>query len=154
MAIKVTGTTVINDSRELENVTDMPNFIKKPSITSPTNNETDTDLALTIQGAPYNAVFDGSRDYREFQVDLDSGDFSSPVRTNQVNADSWVVDPSLDVLTSFKIRIRDVDTDGNASEFSDEVSFTTADPITIAALGDSVCGGFYMGTIAAAGTTY
>jgi len=155
MAIKITGTTVINDSREFENLTDLNNVIKKPSVTSPTDNETDTDFSgLTITGTPYNAVLD-NRDYREFEVDLATGDFSSPVVSEQVNSDSLTLSTDLDFSTEHKVRIRDVDLDGNVSEFSDVVNFTTAvNPLTTAALGDSVAGGFYMGTIAAAGTTY
>jgi len=153
MAIKVTGTTVINDSQQFENITDFNQIIKKPTITSPTDGATDTDSDPTITGSSYVAFFDSPRDYREFQIDLATGDFSSPIRTNQVDADSWVVDPSLDPETAHKVRIRDVDLDGNISEFSDVVSFTTAvNPFTT--LGASVCGGFYMGTITAAGTCY
>jgi len=154
MAIKITGTTVINDSRGLENFPDTSQIIKAPSITSPTDNETDVDPSLTITGTPYSALFSNTRDYREFEVDLATGDFSSPVVSQQVNSDSLTLSTDLDAETEHKVRIRDVDVDGNVSEFSDVVSFTTADPLTVAALGDSICGGFYMGTIAAAGTTY
>jgi len=154
MAIKVTGTTVINDSRELENATGLNNVIRKPTITSPTAAETDVDLIPTITGSSYDAIFENTRDYREFQIDLSTGDFSSPVVSQQVNADSFTVSSALDGEVEHKVRIRDVDTDGNASEFSDVVNFTTVDPFTVASLGDSVGGGFYMGTICAASTCY
>jgi len=154
MSIKITGTTVINDSRELENITDINQISKKPQVTSPTNNETDVDRSgLTIVGSTYNAVFPGSRDYREFQIDLATGNFSSPVVSQQVNADSLTLTSDLAFDTEHKVRIRDVDLDGTVSDFSDVVTFTTAlDPF--AALGNPGCGGFYMGTICAAGTCY
>lgn len=152
MAIKVTGTTVINDSRDLENLTGLNNVIRKPTITSPTANETDVDVTPTITGSAYDAIFENTRDYREFQIDLATGDFSSPIVSEQVNADSFTVSSELDYEESYKVRIRDVDTDGNTSEFSDEVSFSTPDPLTV--LGAPTSGGFYMGTICAAGTCY
>jgi len=155
MAIKVTGTTVINDSREFENISDVDQVVRKPTITSPTANETDVDLTPTITGSEYSAVFaNGTRDYREFQIDLATGDFSSPLVSEQVNADSFTVSSALSLDTEHKVRIRDVDTDGVQSDFSDEVTFTTTDVLGAAALGDSVCGGFYMGTICAASTCY
>jgi len=153
MAIKITGTTVINDSRGLENFPDTSQIIKTPSITSPTDNETDTDFSdLTITGTPYSALFSNTRDYREFQVDLATGDFSSPIVSQQVNSDSLTLSTDLDAETEHKVRIRDVDVDGNMSEFSDVVGFTTLDPLST--LGSATSGGFYMGTIAAAGTNY
>jgi len=156
MAIKVTGTTVINDSRELENATGLNNVIRKPTITSPTAAETDTDfIDLTITGSQYDAIFENTRDYREFQIDLSTGDFSSPVVSQQVNADSFTVSSELDGGTEHKVRIRDVDTDGNVSEFSDVISFTTVvNIIDGVSAGDSFCGGFYMGAINAASTCY
>jgi len=152
MAIKISGTTVINDSRGLENFGDGSQVIRKPTITSPTAAETDVDLTPTITGSAYDALFSNTRDYREFQIDLATGDFSSPVVSQQVNADSFTVSSALDGETEHKVRIRDVDTNGVTSEFSDEITFTTLDPFTI--LGAPTSGGFYMGTICAASTCY
>jgi len=154
MAIKVTGTTVINDSRKIENVNGFNQVIRKPTITSPTDNATDTATDLTITGSAYAAVYSGTRDYREFQIDLSTGDFSSPIVSQQVNDDSLTLSVDLAFSTEHKIRIRDVDLDGTTSDFSDVVTFTTeVDPFTVA--GSSVSGGFYMGTIAAfAGACY
>jgi hypothetical protein len=153
MAIKISGTTVINDSQGLENITDINQIVKKPEIISPTDNETDVDFeSLTIEGSGYNALFD-TRVYREFQVDLATGDFSSPIVSQQVNSDSLTLTTDLADGTQHKVRIRDVDLDGTVSPFSDVVNFTTqVDPFTF--LGSSTSGGFYMGTICAAGTCY
>jgi len=155
MAIKITGTTVINDSRGLENITDIEQIVRAPEILSPTDNETDVDyVGLTIEGGAYNAVFGGNRDYREFEVDLATGDFSSPVVSEQVNSDSLTLTTLLAGETEHKVRIRDVDLDGQVSPFSDVVNFTTVDPLLNPSPGDPAGGGFYMGRICAAGTCY
>jgi len=156
MAIKITGTTVINDSRGLENFSDTSQIIKTPSVTSPTDNETDVDFSgVTIEGSGFAALFSNTRDYREFQVDLATGDFSTPVVSQQVNSDSLTLTTDLDGDTEHKARIRDVDLNGNVSDFSDVVNFTTAvNELANPTLGDAACGGFYMGTITAAGTCY
>lgn len=126
MAIKITGTTVINDTREIENINDINRFIQKPEITSPADGGTDVALDVEIQGTPYSPLYTAdTRDYREFQVDLQSGDFSSPERSNQVDSDSWTIDPILDPDESYKIRIRDVSVNGTVSEWSNEVAFTS-----------------------------
>jgi hypothetical protein len=154
MAIKISGTTVITDNRELTNIESIGQVLAKPTIFSPTDGETNVDFDVTIQGSGFNATI-GNRQYRQFQVDLSTGDFSNPVVNELVNADSLTVDDSvsggpLSSQTNFKVRIRDADEFGNLSPYSDVVSFTTGDnPLEV--LGSAVCGGFYMGTI---GTSY
>jgi len=153
--LSINGSEVI-DSTGAGSFTDLDQIVKKPEILSPTANETDVDYdGLTIEGGVYNAVFSNTRDYREFQVDLATGDFSSPVVSQQVNADSLTLTTDLADDTEHKVRIRDVDLDGTVGPFSDVVNFTTAvNPIVGISAGDSFCGGFYMGTITAAGTCY
>jgi len=153
--LSINGTQVI-DSTGAGSFTDLDQIVKKPEIISPTANETDVDFeGLTIEGGGYNAVFGGSRDYREFQVDLATGDFSTPVISQQVNADSLTLTTDLADNTQHKVRIRDVDLNGTVSPFSDVVNFTTAvDPLANPTLGVAVAGGFYMGRICAAGTCY
>jgi len=151
--LSINGAQVI-DSTGAGSFTDLDQIVKKPEIVSPTDNETDVDYgSLTIEGGVYNAVFGGSRDYREFQIDLATGDFSSPVVSQQVNSDSLTLTTDLDADTEHKVRIRDVDLDGTVGPFSDVVTFTTQS-IVFSTLGEAGSGGFYMGTIAAAGTTY
>jgi hypothetical protein len=156
MAIKITGTTVINDSRGLDNITGINQIVRAPEIVSPTNNETDVDFSgLTIEGGGYNAVFSNNRDYREFQVDLATGDFSTPVISQQVNSDSLTLSTDLVDDTQHKVRIRDVDLDGTVGPFSDVVNFTTVEnPLANPTPGLAAEGGFYMGRICAAGTCY
>lgn len=154
MAIKITGTTVINDSRVIENITDIKQIVRTPSILSPENNETDTENeSLVITGTTYSALFPDTRNYREFQVDLATGDFSTPVVSDQENSDSLTLSTNLTYDTEYKARIRDVDHDGTVSPFSDVVTFTTqVDPLSI--FGAAACGGFYMGTVDVASTCY
>jgi len=126
MSIKVTGTTVINDSREVENIADINKFIRTPEVLSPTNGSTDQNLGKEIEGSVYSPLYTvDERLYREFQIDLDSGDFTSLERTNQVNADSWIVTPLLSPDTLYKVRIRDISVNGTVSEWSEAVSFLT-----------------------------
>jgi len=131
MAIKVTGTTVINDSREVENVSDINRFIKKPEIISPVDSSTDNIVGLTIDGSLYAPLYTADeRLYREFYIDLDSGDFSNPQRSTQIDSDNFdVIEPTLDPEETYKVRIRDVSINGTVSEYSDVVTFTTSNVI-------------------------
>jgi len=127
MAIKVTGTTVINDSREIENVNEINRFIQKPEITSPVNLSVDNNVGLSIEGSVYTPLYTvDERLYREFEIDLDSGDFSNPQRSIQLNSDnSGNLNPTLDPDETYKVRIRDVSINGTFSEYSDVVTFST-----------------------------
>jgi len=123
MAIKITGTTVINDERKFENIVQFNRFVSKPII-----NGLDDVSGLELKGNSYQSVYDSDvRDYREFQIDLSTGDFSTPERSNQVNSDSWVINPELNPNTSYKARIRDVSVNAVISNWSEEIEFTTGD---------------------------
>jgi len=120
MAIKITGTTVINDERKFENITNVGNLIHKPSILDLVDSG-----GLTLEGSAYEPLYSSdTRDYREFQIDLDSGDFSNPERTNQIDADSWLISPDLTSNFSYKARIRDVSINGTVSNWSELLRFT------------------------------
>lgn len=101
--------------------------IRTPTNTSPTNGSVDVSVTTTLVASSYAHLYGVARQYREFQVDLVAGDFSSPVRSIQVDADSWMIDPALLDDTEFKWRCRDVDIDGEVSEWSESQSFTTLD---------------------------
>jgi hypothetical protein len=102
--------------------------IRTPSITSPTQGQTGVLPQPTIEGTAYSPVYSiDARDYRQFQVDLLSGDFSSPVVDEQVDADNFTLTTPLATDTDFKVRIRDVSVTGAESEFSTVVAFKTAD---------------------------
>jgi len=127
MSIKVTGTTVINDSLEIENVGDINRFIQQPVITNPVNFSTDNNVGITIEVTPYTPLYTADeRLYREFEIDLDSGDFSNPQRSTQIDSDNFgPLDPTLDPDETYKVRVRDVSINGTVSEYSEVVTFST-----------------------------
>ncbi len=101
--------------------------VKTPVPVSPLSGVVDVSVTPALAAGVYGNLYGVARQYREFQVDVIGGDFSSPIRTIQVDADSWVVDPELLDATEFKWRCRDVDLDGEVSGWSEEQSFTTID---------------------------
>jgi len=161
MAIKVTGTTVINDSRDLENITNVSEFVKGVNFVDTPD--------LFIDGAPDAVateptlttseflIFGGgsdthaSTDWEVVRTSDDTTVFSSIGDTT--NLTSIDVTPALDNEEEYLFRVRHNGTSLGASEYREVV--TSVAPIPPPeALGDSYQGGFYMGTIAAAGTTY
>jgi hypothetical protein len=130
MAIKVSGTTVISDSRALENITDIPNIIKSSFIESPTNGSTDTDVGkfFTVDVSPFQAVF-GVAQTLTIQLDNNS-DFSSPFyNVETVTSGSEVtIDASqysFPTSTTVYVRARYKDADGNYSAWTPTISFTS-----------------------------
>ena len=130
MAIKVSGTTVINDSRALENITDIPNIVRSLTMSVPANGSTDTGVGkdMTLTAGPYEAVF-GVSDAVQFQIDNNS-DFSSPVydavtETGGATAIINAVDESIPTSTTLYIRARYRDTAGQFSQWSSTNSFTS-----------------------------
>jgi hypothetical protein len=101
--------------------------IRTPSITSPANNAIDILPEPTINGNAYAPLYSvDPRDYRQLQIDLAAGDFSTPEIDQQANSDNITVSTPLTIDTAYKARIRDVSTTGAESDWSDVVSFTTA----------------------------
>jgi 6-phosphogluconolactonase (cycloisomerase 2 family) len=101
-------------------------IIRAPEITSPTEGSTVSNLTPQISGSTFAAVyFIDTRDYRQFQVDVAAGDFTSPVIDEQANTDSYTVATTLDTDANYKVRIRDVAITGAESPWSEVVSFAT-----------------------------
>lgn len=130
MAIKVSGTTVISDSRALENITDIPNLAKAVSIESPTNGSTDSGSGpvLTIDVSQYQAIF-GVSAALHIQIDNNS-DFSSPLYdvekvTSGSDCDIDTRVYTLPTSTVLYVRARYKDGDGAYTTYSPTVSFTT-----------------------------
>ena len=130
MAIKVSGTTVIDDARALQNITDIPNLAKAISIEAPANGSTDTATGryLTIDVSPYLAIF-GVSSALEVQLDNNS-DMSSPfydeettTSGSEISIDSTV--HSIPVGTTIYVRARYKDTDGAFGSYSPISSFTS-----------------------------
>ncbi len=100
--------------------------IRAPSITSPTEGSTISNLTPEISGSTFAAVYSiDTRDYRQFQVDVAAGDFTSPVIDEQANTDSYTVVATLNADANYKVRVRDVATTGTKSPWSEVVSFAT-----------------------------
>lgn len=133
MAIKVSGVTVINDSRELENITGgLPAEVRKPDITFPADGATGFDAiaAPNIQvTAPYNHLYDLTKKGTEVQISVNS-DFSAPI----INADEVGTATTFNydnatysfaTSTLYYVRVRHYDVNDVYSEYSDTISFTT-----------------------------
>jgi hypothetical protein len=130
MAIKVSGTTVIDDNRALQNITDIPNITKASTIVSPANGSTDSGVGkfLTIDVSPFQAVF-GVSTAIQVQIDNNS-DFSSPLYSaetagsgSEVSIDANAA--SLPGSTVLYVRARYKDSDNNYSDWTPTASFTT-----------------------------
>jgi len=161
MAIKVTGTTVINDSRDLENITNVSEFVKgvnfvdvpdlfidgaPDNVIDPTPTLTTSEFSIFGGGSDTHA----STDWEVVRVSDSTKVFSSIGDTTNLT--------SIDVTTELEneehlIRVRHNGTSLGASEYR-EVKVTIDVPFEPTTLGEAGGGGFYMGTIAAAGTTY
>ena len=130
MAIKVSGTTVISDSRALENITDIPNIVRALTVTTPANGSTDTGVGknMTLTASPFEAVF-GVSEAVQFQIDNNS-DFSSPIYddvtvTGGATAIIDAVATGIPTSTTLYIRARYRDTAGDYSDWSASNSFTS-----------------------------
>jgi hypothetical protein len=130
MAIKVSGTTVIDDNRALQNITDIPNISRQASITSPANGSTDTGQGkfITIDVSPYEAVF-GVAEALQVQIDNNS-DFSSPLYDVETvtSGSEVIVDGnaySLPGSTLLYVRARYKDGEGTYANWTPTISFTT-----------------------------
>lgn len=113
------------DNEDWAEVSTLP-IIRAPDLISPIDGEVDVVAAAELTASEYAPVYSvDDRDYREFEVDTAGGDFSDPIRTTQVDADSWVVDPALDTDKGYVWRCRDVSVRGDVSAWSDVEGFTT-----------------------------
>lgn len=98
--------------------------INTPSITSPINGATDTEVGLTITGSPYSTAitYTGTHTSSVLEIATDSG-FTSIVDTITVGLGSFIVS-GLNASTTYYARLRYISGD-NSSWWSDTVSFTT-----------------------------
>lgn len=168
MAIKVSGNTVISDGRNVVAGTfDATNIsangaslsgiapstqIIPPTNISPVDGATDVSLTPTLEITNFEGLFVNTHANTQFQVSIDSG-FSNTEVDIFTGANTTVVIPStLSDGTEHFFRARFIDNNGCCSAFSTTTSFTTL--LIPSTLGESICGGFYMGTINAAGSNY
>jgi len=174
MAIKISGNTVIDDSRnvlfantvtatsfqgdgsQLTNL-NLPVEVIKPTNINPTDGATGIDGQASLCGSDYFSLYGKTHACTCYQVS-ECSDFSNcNVFTCEVagaNTNLVVPENCLSISTQYFFRLRYEDQDGCCSQFSDTTCFTTADVFFAFDLGESACGGFYAGAICAAGTCY
>jgi hypothetical protein len=149
MAIKIQGTDVINDTRELKNITNADNIIKQPTNQSPTDGATgigSSSLSLTLSASAYNDLF-GGQTSATFQVS-DASDFLNLIVNETVSGssiNSYTISDITSILTEssdYYFRVKYTDTNSNESLFSEPTSFTIAaafvsvDPPTVTSPSD------------------
>lgn len=170
MAIKISDNTIIDDSRNLvantitatsftgngASITSIPtDFLQvlAPVNELPVNGATDVSVTPTLRISRFQPTGAGTHANTQFQISTAS-DFASTVADVFTGANTTVVIPTAltNDSTEHFFRARYFDNNGCCSAFSEPTSFTTENLINT--LGESICGGFYMGTICAAGTCY
>ena len=102
--------------------------ILTPTIISPIDGSTNTELTPTIQLSNYYSLYGKSQDSLQIIISTDSG-FTTIIYDITINnsVSQWVVPSDLDALTQYWVKGRYQDIDGVWSQYSDSVSFTTAD---------------------------
>jgi len=171
MAIKISGTTVIDNSCNVTNANTFtattfvgdgagltgitpPAAVLKPENTNPADGATGVSVTPTLCGSEYLSLYDKTHTCSCFQVSIDSG-FSNTEFTCEVAGACTSLTVPADCLgfsTQHFFRLRYEDADGCCSEFSNPTCFTTQPALEV--LGSSTCGGFYIGTICAVGSCY
>jgi len=165
MAIKISGTTVIDNSCNVTNANDfcattlvgdgssltgisLLDRTLKPGNQSPADAATDVELVPTLTGTIFVSSEGKAHCCTCFQVS-ECSDFSTcnSFTCEIAGACTSVAVPAgcLSDGTQHFFRLRYEDEDGCCSEFSDATCFTTV-PLP-STLGESTFGGFYMGTI-------
>ena len=171
MAIKISGTTVIDDSGNFTNIANTTATtligdgsqlagvskavdVVTPYNVSPTDKSDVGTLTPTLEASQFISLFDRTHANTQFQVSIDSG-FSNTEVDVFTGANTSLVTPQLSLLaTEHFFRVRYFDDAGCCSCFSTATSFTSGNAIDAQLLGEAACGGFYMGTICAASTCY
>jgi len=164
MAIKITGTTVINDSCELKNISNTQDIVKTANFVLPPqlfiDGESNPDLISseptlsTTDFSFFGSNFDthSSTDWEVIRTSDNTTVFSSTNDT--VNLTSINVTPALDNDEEYLFRVRHNGVNLGPSEYYELTKTTVVLDVFNASLGDPTEGGFYMGTISAAGTCY
>jgi len=101
-------------------------IVRTPQAIAPLSGDTNVSPSPLLDASGYANVYEADvRDYREFQVDLSTGDFSTPVYTFQDDVDSHTVTDVLDFDTTHKWRCRDVAVSGQVSRWMAVQAFST-----------------------------
>lgn len=112
-----TGKTTISASGGGGGTSEM---IRTPVAVSPLIGTTEFPVDGILQASPYAPLYSAdTREFREFQIDTATGDFTVPVVAAQVNADAWSISPAIPEDTDLKWRCRDKSVKGDYSEWSE-----------------------------------
>ena len=103
-------------------------MIRTPVAVAPLTGTTEFPVDGTLQASPYAPLYSAdTREFREFQIDTATGDFTNPVAEAQVNTDAWGISPAIPDNTDLKWRCRDKSVKGDYSEWSEPQTFKTYD---------------------------
>lgn len=120
-----TGKTTISASGGGGSASEM---IRTPVAVAPLTGTNEFPVDGTLQASPYAPLYSAdTREFREFQIDTATGDFTNPVAAAQVNADTWAISPAIPDNTDLKWRCRDKSVKGDYSEWSESQTFKTYD---------------------------
>lgn len=166
MAIKILGTTVINDSGNIENIgtftassfvgdgsqlTGVTPAIVRPVNVSPASGATNQGAnftKITLTGNSYLSIGGYAMAAAQWQVSTASDFASTVISTGDVagTSVSYEFDPAgtLSVSTTYYWRVRYKDSNGTYSEWSNGTTFVTASSFEVI-LGSSYQGGIYIG---------
>lgn len=100
--------------------------VRVPIPVAPLNGASNISVTPLLEAEPYGNAFGTARAYREFQVDIGAGDFSSPIYApTPVDEDNHNVVTPLSLSSGYKWRCRDVSVLGEVSEWMPVQSFST-----------------------------
>jgi len=128
MAIRVQGTTIIDDSRNITNVESLNGIslgIVKPTIITPTDGDEIVSDEITVQSSPFRtAIGVDTHASSDWELATDSGftNIVASLTDSTSNLTSWTVS-GLSADTYF-VRVRHSGTTLGDSEFSNVVSFS------------------------------
>jgi len=100
--------------------------IRRPAIVYPYSGAVDVKKETKLEGDTYLNKFGIDRSHRQFQVDIEGGDFSNPILDIEVNSDVFYTSDSFELPNkdSLIFRIRDVAVNGDYSQWSCVSRFT------------------------------
>ena len=166
MAIKISGNTVIDNNRNLSantitattftgngaSITSAGEFLQilRPVNLSPAQGDTDVQLTPTLKITAFQSTSGATHANTQFQVSYDDT-FSNNIIDFYTGANTTLaISSPLLYEVEHYYRARYIDNNGCCSCFSEPTSFTSClgcNEFVGCALGDSVAGGFYIGTI-------
>jgi len=136
MAIRVQGTTIIDDSRNftnMESLNGVPISVTKPSIISPTDGSQTLESTITFQSSDFAVNLDEDTHVSsDWELATDSGftNIVASLTDSTSNLTSWTV--SNLPLDTYFVRVRHSGATLGDSEFSDVVSFSVSGRIAYA----------------------